>query len=151
MVENTFGNSNKDIHTHYKAIKQQYGKVKNLGLDRFTTLLSCFSPSIDQLSHISNLFHDTFSSFINSIDMCVIDESLIGYEPKKQSKEKAETMGEPIPVVFIPRKPHPNGLLIYQATTFILDPVTNSHLPFIIDLLHHLCQGLNSKNFFEKF
>jgi len=31
-------------------------------------------------------------------------------------KKKAEETGTPIPVVFMPRKPHPNGLLNYMVS-----------------------------------
>lgn len=43
------------------------------------------------------------------------DESMIGYQPGKQAKEAASAQGKPIPTRFIPRKPHPNGLLLYQV------------------------------------
>ena len=33
--------------------------------------------------------------------------------------------GEPIPVVFIPRKPHPNGLEIFLSVTYIDNPIDN--------------------------
>ena len=68
-----------------------------------------------------------------------IDESLIAYHPSSIVKEQAEINGEPIPVIYIPRKPHKNGLLIYYAMTFINHPVRrNSVLPFIIDTIPHL-------------
>ena len=46
--------------------------------------------------------------------------------------------GETIPVVFIPRKPHPNGLLLYLCATFINHPYENTKLPYILDILPHL-------------
>jgi hypothetical protein len=41
----------------------------------------------------------------------------MAYQPRKKVKIAAEIQGEPISVVFIPRKPHPNGLEIFLVTT----------------------------------
>ena len=68
-----------------------------------------------------------------------IDESLISYEPKQEAKNKAIAKGEPIPLMYIPRKPHPNGLLIYQLVTFVENPLSNEKfLPFIVDMIPYL-------------
>ncbi len=51
-------------------------------------------------------------------------------------------MGEPIPVTYIPRKPHPNGLLDYLLVTYVSHPTKiKSVLPFILDIKPHLCEG----------
>lgn len=47
------------------------------------------------------------------MEVITFDEQVVGYQPAPETKKKAEAMGYPIPVVFIPRKPHPNGLLFY--------------------------------------
>jgi len=44
------------------------------------------------------------------------------YQPSHEMKEKAVINGEPIPVIYIPRKPHPNGLLAYISATFLPHP-----------------------------
>lgn len=76
------------------------------------------------------------------MDILAIDEALISYQPSKIVKDKAELAGEPIPLAYIPRKPHPNGLLFYLGVTFIDHPVQeNSILPFVVDLLPHLKVG----------
>jgi hypothetical protein len=44
--------------------------------------------------------------------------------------------------VYIPRKPHPNGLLVYLLVTCIEHPIKSDHvLPFIIGIKPHLWQG----------
>lgn len=64
------------------------------------------------------------------------------YKPAKTTKEKADQEGEPIPVVYIPRKPHPNGLLEYLFATYVNNPVrSNAILPYVIDILPHLQVG----------
>jgi hypothetical protein len=74
----------------------------------------------------------------------VIDEFVMAYQPRKEVKA-AEVQGQPIPVVFIPRKPHPNGLEIFLATTPADHPSsTQEHLPFTLDIIPHLKYGDNA-------
>jgi hypothetical protein len=61
------------------------------------------------LSFLSSLF--SFFSLIYSI--------AIGYQPSAAVKQAAEEAGEPIPVTFMPRKPHPNCLLIYALSCLV--------------------------------
>src|SRR5690606_207527 len=81
------------------------------------------------------------------------DEAVLGYQPSHSVKEKAIETGEPIPVVYIKRKPHPNGLLIYHAVTMVRNPINSeSPLPFIVDMLPHLTVGDGSAvRAFERF
>ena len=48
--------------------------------------------------------------FISEVSIIAIDEAVLAYEPSSDVKSKNEDFGEPIPVVYIKRKPHPNGL-----------------------------------------
>ena len=66
-------------------------------------------------------------------------------EPKKEAKAKAESNEEPIPVQYIPRKPNPNGLLVYTLATYVRNPLyDDSKLPFIVDYGPHLTAGDSS-------
>lgn len=70
-------------------------------------------------------------------------------------KSKAESDGEPIPVTYIPRKPHPNGLLLYQLVTYVQHPAkSDSVLPWILDICPHLqtndCSAQDSVRYFIK-
>jgi hypothetical protein len=82
-----------------------------------------------------------------------VDESVIGYQPGSTAKKEAESRGEPIPVVYIPRKPHPNGLEIFLVATSVEHPARqNKGLPFIVDMRPHLTQGdSNPQETFEFF
>lgn len=76
---------------------------------------------------------------INSIHTICYDELAVGYQPAKETKEKAEEIGEPIPIMFIPRKPHPNCLLIYIMAGYLEHPTRQkSILPFILNIHPHL-------------
>ena len=75
-----------------------------------------------------------------------MDEELDAYQPSSITKKRAERQGEPIPTVHIPRKPHPNGLLIhlvtFQLATTIQSPIDPVEaLPFILIMQPHLQYG----------
>lgn len=90
---------------------------------------------------------------MESISVVTIDESVIAYQPKKEAKSNAEKKEEPIPMVYIPRKPHPNGLLIYQLATFVQHATKeNKKMPFIINMLSHLkMNDTNPTHAFKEF
>lgn len=155
-IENTFGNDSLSLRNHFNMIVSRFGRVSKLGMDRFTNIRRATNPTIDELETLCLLLHKNFARFhniifalmqlfvsiIESLSVAVIDESVIGYQPRLEVKQKAELNGEPIPVTYIPRKPHPNGLLIYLACTFISHPTKlNSKLPYIIDIWSHLKVG----------
>jgi hypothetical protein len=76
---------------------------------------------------------------VSEIDILIIDECTISYKPTTIIKHTANQNGEPIPLVYIPRKPHPNGLFLYLGVLYIPHPTEeNSVLPFIIDIIPHL-------------
>jgi hypothetical protein len=76
---------------------------------------------------------------IEDCTLAVFDESLMEYQPGHRAKAEAERANEPIPVTYIPRKPHPNGLLAYILSSYLPHPIKlDRKLPFIIDYLPHL-------------
>jgi hypothetical protein len=79
---------------------------------------------------------------IENVTTVVTDESVLEYQPTNDVKQKAQVMGEPIPVVFIPRKPHPNGLECFLTCSYISHPIKKDKvLPFVVDILPHLKMG----------
>jgi hypothetical protein len=75
------------------------------------------------------------------------------YQPTSKTKKVAASEGEPIPVVYIPRKPHPNGLEAFILSSFFDHPTeANRKMPYIIDCLPHLQVGdVHSGNVFALF
>jgi len=67
-----------------------------------------------------------------------IDEPLIGYEPSKADKGRMEQAGTPVPVVYIQRKPHPNGLECFVAGTCAIDSGTRKSVPYVCALVPQL-------------
>jgi len=89
---------------------------------------------------------------VSSIEILTFDEFVLTYQPSHQVKEEATKRGEPIPVVFIKRKPHPNGLLLHLGSTYVEHPVRrDSRLPFLVEMLPHLTVGdSNPSNAIQK-
>lgn len=78
---------------------------------------SSFAPSASQINVICVYLHHRFISHLeeHSVQLATFDEQTIGYQPSHIAKKKADDAGEPIPIYFIPRKPHPNCMVIYQV------------------------------------
>lgn len=63
----------------------------------------------------------------------VVDESIYEYEVKSYIKKKYEDEKDPIPHHYIPRKPHPNGLLSWTVATKSF----HTKLTYILDIIPH--------------
>ena len=97
-------------------------------------------------------------SVIERIHLVTFDESILAYQPSHNAKVIADAKGEPIPVVFIKRKPHPNGLELFLFSSFINHPHDHPlngsirKMPYIVDCLPHLQVGdVASNNAFALF
>jgi hypothetical protein len=153
QIENSYGNDTRNLREHYKNIKLQFGEIRGMGLDRFETLWRALNPSIEEIRQICDILHETFNNYLDHVEVCVVDESVIGYQPGSKAKKEAESRGEPIPVVYIPRKPHPNGLEIFLVATSVEHPARqNKGLLFIVDMYPHRTRGdSNPQETFEFF
>jgi len=63
----------------------------------------------------------------------VVDETVYQYTPRKKTRENAETT-EPIPLVYIPRKPHPYGLLNWVLAC----KSSLTGIPYVLSFFPHL-------------
>jgi hypothetical protein len=118
LIENTYGNNTIKLRSHFSMVSESCGGVKKLGMDRFQALWRAFNPSIDELRQIVDILHSVWSSFIENVSLVAVDETLVSYQPFPK-KQQAESLGEPIPVVYIPRKPHPNGLEAFLLASYV--------------------------------
>ena len=76
-----------------------------------------------------------FQNHWTSGSIIAFDESIYQYQPISSTKKKYEfVFQEPIPVVYIPRKPHPNGLLNWIC----VNVSSTTGLPFVMDMEPHL-------------
>jgi hypothetical protein len=88
------------------------------------------------------ILNKTAISTISHASVVVCDAHINAYRPLYTSKTKADQAGEPISVIYMPRKPHPNGLLLYLLATYVKYPIDQSRkLPVILDYEAHLRVG----------
>ena len=141
VMENTYSNSFTAIAVHFAHVKRELGSVRGLGLDRFSVLSNDCCPTAEELIQLSCIIEGSSKSQLLRAKVVVIDESVIGYQPSEAVRTRSEREGTPIPVVYIPRKPHPNGLLCYLASTYVSDPNSPGFLPFIVSMVPHVRIG----------
>ena len=143
MIESSYGNNTANLRAHFSAVKSEFEEPeKIMGIDRFTILRGAFYGSSDFLKKVCDEFHLATTKHISQISVVVGDEAVAEYQPAAATKKKHEKMGDPIPVIYIPRKPHPNGFLFYLLATFVSDPTgLESTVPYVLDIIPHLSAG----------
>jgi hypothetical protein len=57
------------------------------------------------------------------------------------------TENEYVPHVYIPHKPHPNGLLAYLSCNWIQDETKGKRKPFFVDISPHILPSDQSEAF----
>jgi len=119
-IENSYGNDKTYLCAHFTEVIAKVGKVRGLGCDRFRALLAAFAPTDTELMQIAANLEACSREQLVSVSIVAIDESVIAYQPSHEAKMQAEKDGAPIPVVYIPRKPHPNGLECFLGCTWQL-------------------------------
>lgn len=140
ILENTFGNSNTNLVDHFNEI------VKNKKIDysftRFRVINNSFSPSDTEIIDICKILSKNNYELLSKIDIVTIDESIISYKPSSKTKKRKKNGFDEIPVYYIPRKPHSNGLLLYLSATSIESKTHLKKNPFILNFF----PKLNTKN-----
>jgi len=137
-MENTWGNATRLMRDHFAVVKKEYGAVPGLGGDRFRFISAACNPTPDELQRISELLENAAKRQLEAVHVVAIDESVIGYNPRKATKEHAEEEGKPIPTVYMPRKPHPNGLECFLACTYVTNPANGKQEPYVCSIVPHL-------------
>lgn len=110
-LETNFSSKNNSIEKWFQETRKT--KKLEIGENRFFAILSCSQPTSSQFESLEKLFNDTFTGCWDAGSIVAHDETVFSYQPAKNTKKAAEEGLDPIPLVFIPRKPHPNGLLSY--------------------------------------
>jgi hypothetical protein len=62
-LENTYSNDSHDIRKHFKMIKERFGGVRKLGVDRFQLLRRCFNPSIGELVALAQIIGENSQGY----------------------------------------------------------------------------------------
>jgi hypothetical protein len=66
-MESTYGNDTVHLQQHYLKVMKEYGPApKNLGMDRFSALLSSLAPSAEEMKRIVDILHETFLAHVDT-------------------------------------------------------------------------------------
>ena len=84
-----------------------------MGENRFKAIQSCLIPDTQEFELIVQTLNEVFAKHVVPGETNAFDETVYSYQVSSKKKEKLELV-DPVPKVFIPRKPHPNGLLTYK-------------------------------------
>lgn len=142
LIENTYGNNTAVLKDHFSDLKQHKPLVHAMSWERFRALKTAFYGPDELIREICLQFHAATNKWITEVEEATADEIVIEYKPSKKVKDHFEQLGIPIPVVYFPRKPHPNGLEDMALMTFVEHPGNpNKKLPYMLDLLPHLVVG----------
>jgi hypothetical protein len=95
LLENTFWYDKRNLKKHIKQIQQAYGKISGLSLDRFIALRVACEPSIQEITDICDMLSEIFKSLVSRVQLVVIDEAVIGYQPSRKVSLDADASGEP--------------------------------------------------------
>jgi len=122
-LENIYGNSTKSITNNLSSIA--------FPTQRFHKIMTALAPKTTDFKIIYNRLRFAWKSNWVPGNYVAIDEAIYAYQPCKKTKKKWEIkLRDPIPVVYIPRKPHKNGLLCYKMCT----RSQKTGLPYQLDL-----------------
>ncbi len=75
--------------------------------------------------------------------VCTINDSVFNLTVCEHKKSAALQKGFIVPVTFIPRKPHPNGLLAYLACSYTSDFSYTQKRPYVLAFHPHVVDGDN--------
>jgi hypothetical protein len=142
-LENTFGNATFDIRQHLNQLSEKTGKKERIGQRRFLQIRNSINPTIEQFRELLEIRNKAAISTISRVSVVVCVMNIINaYQPLDTTKAKADQVGVPISVIYMPRKPHPNGLFLYLLATYVKCPIDQSRkLPVILDYEAHLRVG----------
>ncbi len=132
-LENICSSENHDTLGNIDLIEND----NKLGKKRFQVLFDRLIPSNEELRKLIKLANDCFESEWEPSTTNSYDETIFAYQPSEETKKYFETNFDPIPVAYLPNKPHPNGLLSYnlssisvktgRAYVYNIDPVIEMH------------------------
>lgn len=129
LVGQTRSQANPDLKSVIKSLKNRYPQM--LSARRYSAFFSCFIFTDAELQSISELIKGISKArWSAGTDLAVDEHTIAIKKPSEATHLKAQQSGDPIPHHYIPRKPHPNCLLIWLCGT----KSTTTGLSYILDL-----------------
>jgi hypothetical protein len=131
LVENMWGNENKDCVENFTILKKK--EQFAMGHQRFFTLRKSIVPDNEIFDQLVSMWVLNSQKYWIPGPQISVDESIYAYQVKSEMKEQYIEKKDPAPVHYVPRKPHPNGLFAWVAAT--KSDATNK--PFVLDIIPH--------------
>ena len=131
----------KKLAVLFKIAKAKYNFF--MGVNRFFSLRSSFGfNAVHHMQPFCDELSVNFRKYWILADYAAVsvDELLDAYRVTPMVKRRATEKREPIPTVYIPRKPHKNGFLFYIAcakNSMMVNRVGCHSNPYILSMLVH--------------
>lgn len=95
------------------------------------------TPALHHMERIVDLLRASYGAvFHHDAVSKALDETLYAYHVTSGVRQMYDQQGRPYPGVYIPRKPHKNGMLAYQICGMVPN-VDGKLLPYIFDVSQH--------------
>lgn len=129
-LENLYSKMDNNIASNFAKLKKQMPADISMGYHRYCAILSCIIPNQQAMQDLCKILRCAWqSAWSPGGNGLVIDEHSISYQVSKEVREKL-SQSDPVPKHYIPRKKHPNCLVVYQLAT----KSTRTGEPYIIDI-----------------
>jgi len=133
LIENKYSKSSKpDTKKNFAEVKNE-ADVEFMGLNRYSAIKSCIRPSNDEFDLLVEDWIQCSNNHWTPGTVVAVDEALFAYQVRKEVKEEYENRKDPIPMHYIPRKPHKNGLLAWVLAT----KSDHTNKPYVLDMIPH--------------
>jgi hypothetical protein len=93
-----------------------------MGVNRYQAIKRCIRPDNDVFDElVDEWVLNSQEHWTPGLEVS-IDESIYAYEVRKATQDKYLKEKDPVPIHYIPRKPHKNGLLAWVMATKSFSP-----------------------------
>ena len=133
FMENHAERTRPTMEALIRECRKSYPKNVTLGQNRFTAILNCLTPTNEGFDILFSMLRRHYQENWTGSGPMSTDETVFAFQPSKQTKACWEKF-DPIPVVYIPRKPHKNGLLECKCVCKSI----KTGLPYVLDFESHI-------------
>lgn len=139
LLGNTYSAETKKLREHWTFLREEFNI--SFGTNRLQLLFRTLVPTNQEmLTLISEIRNQAYATIVPST-IVAIDEALYAYYATADIRKIFEEAGDPIPQVYIERKPRKNGFLNYLLAVSFPNPTSpNQVLPFVLDMHPYLNQ-----------
>lgn len=131
LLENMYGNSTPTQDENFIKLKEEENFA--MGKHRYDAIKKCIKPTNEVFDLlVEEWVLQSKDHWIPGTEVTV-DESIYAYEVRSGTKQKYVDDHDAIPLHFIPRKPHKNGLFAWVMATKSYE--TNK--PYVLDIIPH--------------